>query len=96
MAMKLNLPGGSSVTLSKEKVRIKPHGSYVLTEQGKYKCEQGGLTGNRGRVLGAVDSLSDGEPTQIANEAGLSPEQTRRILKELIITGYVRQEHGGS
>ena len=95
MAMKLKLPGGSTVSLSKQQTRVTQKGNYGLTALGKVQAEEGRVLGNRGRVLAAVEAGGYSTPGEIAQEAGLPLDQTKQILNRLIKMGYVQQEYEG-
>jgi len=92
MGIKLKLPGGSVVSYAKTKTSVSSKANYGLTPLGKVKAEEGELAGARGRVLGAVQSLSFSTPSEIATEANLPIERVKQVLKVLIKRGFVQQE----
>lgn len=68
--------------------------NYQLTELGKKKAEDVRLVGTRGDVMSILDTAGACTLSEIAKEAKLSPERTKRIINSLISDGWVRKIAG--
>lgn len=63
---------------------------YVLTPLGKDKASSFSMSGPRFEVLSEISDNKSCTRAEIANELGMSDDHVKRIITELVRSGYVR------
>ncbi len=75
----------------RRKVRLGIRCTYQLTQLGKTKAEEFGLSGPSWDVLAYMDENGASTIKEVAEGCHFSPEKTKEVLKKLIDSGYVRR-----
>jgi len=91
MTTKINLPHFKVPHYFKRRrVVIRRGMALVLTSLGRQKANNFGLDGVKFDVLTTMAEQGPCSIGEIANATGLSDEQTQRIVRSLVQSGYVR------
>ena len=75
----------------KRKVRLGTRCTYTLTQLGKSKAEEFGLSGPSWQVLAYLDENGQCTMRDITEGVHFSEEKTKEVLKRLIDSGYVKR-----
>jgi DNA-binding MarR family transcriptional regulator len=75
----------------RRKVRLGMRCTYQLTQLGKTKAEEFGLSGPNWEVLAYLDENGASTIKDIAEGTHFSGDRTKEVLKRLISSGYVRR-----
>ena len=79
-------------TLFDGKQRAKTN--YQLTALGKVKAEEFRITGPKGDVMSALESVGPATITEVASEAKIPPERVKQIVHRLVLEGWVSKVPG--
>jgi DNA-binding MarR family transcriptional regulator len=72
----------------------KSRANYQLTAMGKTKAEQINVSGTKGEVVMALESIGPCTLSEIANETKMSPTHVKQVMQVLIRDGWARKVTG--
>lgn len=72
----------------------KSRSNYQLTEIGKRKAEDFNITGTKGEIVIALESIGPCTLSELSNETKMSPTRVKMIVQTLMRDGWVRKVSG--
>lgn len=72
----------------------KHRSNYQLTQLGKTKAEQINISGARGEVVMALESIGPCTISELSNEVKMSPTHVKQTMQILIRDGWVSKVTG--
>jgi len=83
-----NLPPVKLTLFGKEP---KHRSNYELTQLGKTKSEQISISGTKGAIIMALESIGPCTLSELSNETRISPAQVKQVVQILIRDGWARK-----